>query len=137
MNYNKVILMGHLARDPEIKTSASGIPFCNITLGVNYGPKDKREVLFMDATAFSKTAEFIGQYFRKGSPILIEGRLTQQKWEKDGQERQRYVVNVESATFGMKDKVDENKAAAAPEYSLAQPDRKPAAKAAFEDELPF
>ena len=85
-NFNKVILAGNLTRDPELRYTPQGTAIAKIGVAINEkwtdkeGQKKERTV-FVDVDAFGKTAEVIGQYFKKGRPILIEGRLKLDQWE--------------------------------------------------------
>ena len=84
LNVNNVILAGNLTRDPEIKTTASGMVIANLSVAVNTRfSKDKEEVYFANCTAFAKTAEFCAR-MPKGHPVYIEARLKDGSYEKDG-----------------------------------------------------
>lgn len=105
-SYNKVILMGNLTRDPELKYLPSGMAVANLGLAVNRVWTDREsgekreEVSFVDLEAWGRTAETMNEYLQKGSPALVEGRLRQQRWETDdGQNRSRLVVVVERFEF--------------------------------------
>ena len=105
-SYNKVILMGNLTRDPELKYLPSGAAVANIGIAVNRVYNDrqsgekKEEVCFVDLDAFGRTAEIINEYFQKGRPILVEGRLRLQTWETDdGQRRSKHSVMVDRFEF--------------------------------------
>jgi single-strand DNA-binding protein len=105
-SYNKVILMGHLTRDPELKTLPnSDTQVCDFALAVNRRWKDasgndREEVLFIDCAAFGKTGQTIGESLTKGRPIHIEGRLKFEQWEQeDGQRRSKIRVVVEQFRF--------------------------------------
>ena len=105
-SYNKVILMGHLTRDPELKTLPnSDTQVCDFSLAVNRRWKDasggdREEVLFIDCAAFGKTGETIAGNLTKGRPIHIEGRLRLEQWEQeDGQRRSKHRVVVEQFRF--------------------------------------
>jgi single-strand DNA-binding protein len=113
-SFNKVIIMGNLTRDPELRYTPKGMAIAKIGLAVNRTWKSetgemKEEVTFVDVDAFGKQAETIGQYLRKGRPILVEGRLRLDQWDDKttGQKRSRLGVVLESFTF-----VDSNKSAA-------------------------
>ena len=99
-NYNRVTLIGHLTRDPEIRYTSSNKPIAGIGLAVNDTPwKDaagnKQEyVNFFDCDAFGAQAEALSKYVRKGDPILVDGVLKQERWEKDGHNRSKVVVKV-------------------------------------------
>ncbi len=104
-SYNKVILMGNLTRDPEMRFLPSNMPVAQIGLAVNEKWKNKQtdqweeRVNFIDCEAFGRTAEVINQYFQKGKPILIEGKLRLDQWEKDGQKRSKLKVVIDSFEF--------------------------------------
>ena len=123
-SYNKVILMGHLTRDPEQKELPSGTPVCEFGLGVNRRWKDaqgadKEEVLFVDCTAFGKVGQTIATHLTKGRAIHVEGHLKLDQWEaEDGTKRSKIKVIVEQFRFvdsKGKDGGDQGTAAAATE----------------------
>ena len=105
-SFNKVILMGNLTRDPELRYTPKGTAIAKIGLAVNRvwttetGEK-KEEVTFVDVDVFGRTAENVGQYMRKGSPMLIEGRLRLDQWDdkQTGQKRSRLGVVLETFQF--------------------------------------
>ena len=97
MDFNKVILTGHLTKDPEIKFAASGTQMAIFSLAVN-GRKDD-EASFFDCIAFDKTALLIAEYLTKGSPVLVEGYLKQDRWEHEGQKRSKVKIIVLSVKF--------------------------------------
>ena len=102
MDYNKVILIGRLTRKPEMRHTASGAAITGMCVAVNrrIGKDDKQDVTYIDVNAWGKTAEFCERYFDKGSPILIEGRLTLEKWtDKQGQNRSALKVTAETVAF--------------------------------------
>lgn len=112
-SFNKVILMGNVTRNPDVRT----IPGSNLTvastgLAVNSKYKDKEEVMFIDITVFGKQAEVMGLYVTKGSPLMIEGRLTFRTWEKDGAKFSKHEIILDSfQMLGSKrdrDEFDEN-----------------------------
>ena len=99
-NYNKVILMGHLTREPELSYTPSQTAICKFGLAVNHKYKDKEDVCFVDCTAFGKQAENINMYLGKGAPVLIEGRLCFEQWETpEGQPRSKHTITIERFTF--------------------------------------
>jgi single-strand DNA-binding protein len=104
-NYNKVILMGNLTRDPQLRYTPSQSAVCDFGLAVNrkWKAQDgqmKEEVTFVDCTAWGRTAENVSKYMTKGRPLFVEGRLTYQTWEgKDGQKRSKLLVTVENFQF--------------------------------------
>jgi single-strand DNA-binding protein len=98
-NYNKLILLGNLTRDPETKAAKSGTTLTTFGLAVN-DARDKEHPLFVDCVAFGKTAEVIAQHCRKGSSLLVDGRLSLDQWtDKDGQKRSRHKVLVDTFQF--------------------------------------
>src|SRR5438552_9721865 len=104
--YNKVILMGNLARDPQLKYLPSQTAVAEFGLAMNRRWKDpqgqdREEVCFVDCAAFGKTGEMINQYFTKGKPILIEGRLKLDQWEdkQGGGKRSKLSVVIENFHF--------------------------------------
>jgi single-strand DNA-binding protein len=105
-NFNKVILAGNLTRDPELRYTPKGTAVAKIGLAINRSWKTdtgemKEEVTFVDVDAFGRQAETIGQYFKKGRPILIEGRLKYDTWEdkQTNQKRSRLGVVLEGFQF--------------------------------------
>ena len=104
MNFNKVFLAGRITRDPELSYTPSNTPVVNFGIACNrtFSQNDstKEEVTFVDVKMFGKRAEIIHQYFAKGKPIFIEGRLNLDQWESsDGQKRSRLNVIAENFTF--------------------------------------
>lgn len=105
-NFNKVILAGNLTRDPELRYTPKGTAIARIGLAINRSwrtetGEQKEEVTFVDVDAFGKQAETIGQYFKKGRPILMEGRLRYDTWDdkQSGQKRSKLGVVLESFQF--------------------------------------
>jgi len=100
--YNKVILVGNLARDVEIRYTQSGAAIGKVGIATNRRYKtqtgeQKEEVMFIDLTFFGRTAEIANQYLRKGSKVLVDGRLVLEQWTaQDGSKRSRHSVTVEN-----------------------------------------
>jgi len=98
-SYNRVILMGNLTRDPELRYIPSGTAVSDVTLAVNDRIKRNNEwveeVSFIDVTLWGRTAEVANEYLSKGSPLLIEGRLRQDRWEKEGQKHSKLRVTCD------------------------------------------
>jgi len=96
---NRVILVGNLTRDPELRYIPSGTAVTDIGLAVNDRVKRNNEwvdeATFVDVTLWGRTAEVAGEYLSKGSPVLIEGRLKLDSWETDGQKRSKLKVVCE------------------------------------------
>lgn len=98
-NLNKVMLMGNLTRDPEIKCTPKGTAIADIGLAVsrNYtteGGEKREEVTFIDITLWGRVAEIVGEYCKKGSPLFVEGRLQLDSWDdkQTGQKRSKLKV---------------------------------------------
>lgn len=99
-SFNKVILMGNLTRDPEVRYTPSGTAVTDIGLAVNRNWFDKQanerreETTFVDVTLWGRTAEVAGEYLTKGRPVLIEGRLQLDQWDdrESGQKRSKLKV---------------------------------------------
>jgi single-strand DNA-binding protein len=104
-SYNKVILIGNLTREPELRVTASGLSICKLSLAVNrsYTTKDgekQEEVAYIDVDSFGRQAETIAKYLSKGNPLLVDGRLKLDSWEsKEGEKRSKLGVVLESFTF--------------------------------------
>lgn len=106
-SFNRVILMGNITRDPEVRFLPSGIAVADIGLAVNdrYQDKQTQEWVdrpnFIDCTAFGKSAESIGKFFSKGSAIHIEGKLRFEQWDDktSGQKRSKLKVIIDQWTF--------------------------------------
>jgi single-strand DNA-binding protein len=105
-NFNKVIIAGNLTRDPELRYTPKGTAVARITLAVNRTWKNesgenKEEVSFVDVDIWGRQAEVIGQYMKKGRPLLVEGRLKQDTWEDKNtkQKQSKLKVVLESFSF--------------------------------------
>lgn len=96
---NKVLLIGNLTRDPELRYTPQGTAVATLRLAVNrkYKGRDeqmKEEVCFVSAVVWSKMAETCGQYLHKGSPVFVEGRLQSRSWEDQATGKTRSVIEV-------------------------------------------
>ncbi len=106
-NLNKVMLMGNLTRDPELRyTPNTNTAVANIGLAINrrwrntQTNEQQEETTFVDCEAWGRTAEVLNQYLRKGRPVYLEGRLRLDQWQdKDGQNRSKLKVVVETFQF--------------------------------------
>ena len=105
-NFNKVILAGNLTRDPELRYTPKGTAIAKFGLAINRTwrtdtGESKEEVTFVDLDAFGKQAETLAQYMKKGSPLLVEGRLKLDQWDdkQTGQKRSRMGVVIEGFQF--------------------------------------
>lgn len=95
MNLNKIIMMGNLTRDPESK-QFSNSSVCKFGIAVNRKSKTTDEVCFVDVIAWGQLAEVCQKYLVKGKPVLVEGRLKLEQWEKDGKQNSRHVIILEN-----------------------------------------
>ncbi|MDQ8203655.1 single-stranded DNA-binding protein [Pelagicoccus sp. SDUM812003] len=102
-NFNRVILLGNLTRDPELRTTPRGTAVCQFGMAVNrtYRTSDsgetQEETTFVDLEAWGKQAEIISKYVTKGNPLFVEGRLKFDSWEsKEGEKRSKLKVIVEN-----------------------------------------
>jgi len=105
-NYNRVILVGNLTRDPQLKYLPSQMPVVDFGLAVNHkwrskDGQDREEVLFIDCSCFGKGAEIINTYCQKGKQLLVEGRLKLDVWEdkQGGGKRSKHSVVVDNFQF--------------------------------------
>jgi single-strand DNA-binding protein len=104
-SFNKVILMGNLTRDPDVRsTGTTGMKVARLGVAVNERRKDRTGQMqdfpvFVDVDAWDKLAELCGQYLAKGSSILVEGRLQMGSWEKDGVKHQKLKVRASTIKF--------------------------------------
>jgi single-strand DNA-binding protein len=97
---NRVILMGNLTKDVEVRNTPSGTAVADVGVAVNEHRKNQagesvQETTFVDATFWGRTAEIAAEYLGKGSPVIIEGRLKLDQWETDGQKRSKLKVVCE------------------------------------------
>jgi single-strand DNA-binding protein len=110
---NKTILVGRLTRDPEFKT-INGNSFVQISIanGRKYksNGETKEETNFLECQAWGKLSEIINQYAKKGSQVCIEGRIKQERWEKDGKKNSRIIIVIENLQLlgGKKDGQSQN-----------------------------
>src|SRR4030043_486569 len=104
-NFNRVLLMGNLTKDPELRYTPQGTAVCNLRLAVNRKFRNKNqelkeEVCFITAVVWNKQAETCNQYLHKGSPLFVEGRLQSRSWEDAaGQKRNVIEVRAEGVQF--------------------------------------
>lgn len=123
-SFNKVVLVGNLTRDPELRYTPKGTAIAKIGLAVNRvwtndAGEKKEEVTFVDVDIFGRTAENVGQYCRKGKPVLIEGRLKLDQWDdkQTGQKKQKLGVVAELVQFLSSGEKTESSPAATPHRS--------------------
>lgn len=104
--FSKAIITGNLTRDPELRTTPNGATVCSFSVAVNRVYRDasgeqREDVSFIDCSAWGKLGEMINQYAKKGSGVLVSGRLDQRSWEDKttGQKRSRVEIVVEDFNF--------------------------------------
>ncbi len=155
-DFNKVMLMGNLTRDPEVRYTPSGTAVTDLGLAVNRNFKGsdgqlKEETCFVRVTVWARQAENCAQYLKKGSPVFIEGRLKYDEWEKEGQKLSRLSVVGERVQFlgaprGASFQDGDHGGESSPGRSAAQEESRQAAAAPpqmasgleeDEDDLPF
>ena len=150
-SFNKVILLGNLTRDPEVRYTPKGSAVCDLGIAVNRtytldNGEKREEVTYVDVTLWARLAEIAGEYLKKGRPVFIEGRLQLDTWDdkQSGQKRSKLRVIGETmqllgsrpgggggASEGDEDRPSRGKAAAAPPKAAA------AASEPDDDEIPF
>ncbi|HEY0369726.1 MAG TPA: single-stranded DNA-binding protein [Chthoniobacterales bacterium] len=147
-SFNKVILIGNLTRDPEVRYTPKGTAVAEIGLAVNRvyttdSGEKREEATFVDVTLWGRTAEIAGEYLKKGRPVFIEGRLQLDTWDdkQSGQKRSKLRVVGEGMQLiggrpgGGGGEPDEAGASRPPSRSAPPP--KPAASEPDDDEIPF
>lgn len=98
---NKVILMGRLTRDPEMRHTNSGTPVTTFSIAIDNGYGDNKRTDFVNCIAWNKTAEFVTKYFTKGKMIIVIGRITTRSWEtQDGKRAYATEVVANEVSFG-------------------------------------
>ncbi len=149
--YNRIILLGNLTKDIELRYTQSGSAIGNTSIATsrkfkNANGEQSEETLFVDITMFGRTAEIANQYLRKGSQVLIEGRLKLDQWTaQDGTKRSKHSVVVESLKMlGSKEDSGQQRHSEQPQQQYKQPvqrsaeTRPPLPDADInEDEIPF
>jgi single-strand DNA-binding protein len=143
-NLNKVLLLGNVTRDPEVRYTPKGSAVCDLGVAVNRAyttdsGEKREEVTFVDVTLWGRTAEVASEYLKKGRPVFIEGRLQMDTWDdkQTGQKRTRLRVVAENMQLlggrppsGTANAAGESRQATAPPKSSAAP-------GPDEDEIPF
>ena len=123
--FNKVILIGNLTKNPELRYTPNGTPVASFGLAVNRKFRQaedlKEEVCFVDIVVFCKQAEHCGQYLSKGNGVIVDGRLQQRRWEtEDGQKRSKHEVVAQTVTFLPKRQEAGGEAGAADEAGIEE-----------------
>jgi single-strand DNA-binding protein len=154
-NLNKVMLIGNVTRDPEVKYTPKGTAVAEVGLAINriYTPEGgerREETTFVDITFWGRQAEIVGQYAKKGSPLYVEGRLQLDSWEdkQSGQKRSKLrVVGEQLQLLGSRsggapaggdyEGGGEASSAPRPPQRTASPPQRPASEPPEEDDIPF
>jgi single-strand DNA-binding protein len=144
-SFNRVILLGNVTRAVELKHLQSGTAVAEIGLAVNDRRKDAggqwvEETTFVDVTCWGRTAEIAGEYLDKGEPVLIEGRLKLDSWEKDGKKQYKLRVVCEKLQLipnGRSTPPDEGSQQEARQRPAAKPKAQPATVPPADDACPF
>ena len=124
---NKVVLIGNLTRDPELRHTASGATVSDFGLAINskykQGDEWKENVCFVDITAWGNLAENCSKYLSKGSPVLIEGRLNFETWEKDGKKQNKLAVVATIVQFLGSKQYQDSEGTSPPEHTNKTPEK--------------
>jgi len=138
---NKVFIAGNLTRDPEVRHTPSGMAVADLRMAINRKYRDKNgkdveEVVYVSATVWGRQAETSAQYLTKGSPVLVEGRLKLDEWEKDGQKQSRLGVVAERVQFLSSGRGGSRGNSSNEEFGDAAPARNPGKSAGQNDRVP-
>lgn len=140
---NKVLLMGNLTRDPELRTTPKGTPICQFSLAINRGFKtesgeSREEVTYVDVEAWGKQGETIAKYVTKGRPLYVEGRLRLDQWEdkETKEKRTRMKVVLEHFQF-LGDGRAANGGGSGKTDTQGQPPPRPASAEKLDEDVPF
>src|SRR6476469_6057138 len=150
-SFNKVILLGNLTRDPEVRYTPTGTAVTELGMAVNRvytaeNGEKREETTFVDVTLWGRTAEIAGEYLKKGRPVFIEGRLQLDTWDdkQSGQKRSKLKVVGEGLQLlgaprgaGGGGGGGDEESGGAPRSSRPAPPPKPSASEPDDDEIPF
>ncbi len=120
---NHIVIMGRLTRDPELRYTQAQVPVASFTVAVDrdFGGRDggEKQTDFIDCSAWRQTGEFVSKYFRKGSMIVVSGRLQSRKWQdRDGNNRTSWEISADNVYFGeSRRREDENRDSYGGNYS--------------------
>ena len=124
-SFNKVILIGNMTADPELKQTASGVSVCSFTIAVNRrfakADQGQQNVDFLNIVTWRQQAEFVSRYFKKGTPILVCGQLQTRSWN-DNQGQKRYATEVVADEVSFVAPASQNAAPGAPTGIAYTPD---------------
>ena len=139
-SFNKLILIGNLTADPEVKQTQTGTSVCSFNIAVNrkYAKEGEQNVDFITVVAWRERAEFVGKFFKKGKPILVCGQLQSRTWaDKDGQRRVAWECVADELSFvsSAKDEQSNEKTSFSREESSYLPDAYAAKETPSADEF--
>ena len=101
--FNKVILIGNLTKDPELRYTPQGTPVCTLRLAsttkYKSGDSMKDDTLFINVVVWGKQGETVAQHLSKGRSVLVEGRLQERRWESEGQQRSKFEIVAQAVRF--------------------------------------
>ncbi len=146
MSFNKIIVVGNLGRDPELRYTPQGTPVCNFTVATNEKRKDRAGEMqdfttWFRVTLWGRQAETASQYLTKGRPVYIEGRLRLEEWtDRDGKQRYTLEVHATEMQFIGGSRGDETTTSAATPGGAArsaQDDPQPTEPELSDDDIPF
>ncbi len=108
MSYCKIVAMGRLVSDPELRKIPSGTPVCEFRMAFDNGWGDNKKTCFVSVTAWGKQAEFVERYFSKGKGIVVDGRLDMDEWndKESGNKRTKHYITAERVVFPVGGKSD-------------------------------
>lgn len=147
MSINRVIISGNLTRDPELRSTASGLPVLGFGVAVNDRRKNQQTgewedyPNFIDCTMFGARAESLSRFLTKGTKVSIEGKLRWSQWERDGQKRSKIEVIVDELEFMSSRNAQQGGAPAASSYSAPAPvvaaPVVDASSSVYDEDIPF
>ena len=148
-SYNKVMLMGNLVRDPELRVTPTGLSVCRFTIACSRTIRSEKaengsreETTFVDVESFGKSAEVVAKYFTKGRPIFVEGRLRLNEWQtQTGEKRSKLLVVMENFVFvGPNNTTQHSDDNASAPFNYAKVEQKQEAETPFnaaDEDVPF
>jgi single-strand DNA-binding protein len=143
MSFNKIILLGNLGRDPELRYTPQGTPVCSFTLATNEKRKDRAGEMqdattWFRVTLWGRQAETASQYLTKGRPVYIEGRLRLEEWtDRDGKARTTLEVHATDMQFINAGRAEDAPATAGTGKAPSGAERSPAEAELSDDDIPF
>ncbi len=151
MSINRVVISGNLTRDPEVRTTQSGMPVMSIGVAVNDRRRNSQtgewedHANYIDCTMFGNRAQNVSQYLSKGSKVTLEGKLRWSQWERDGQKRSKIEVIIDDIDFGGRgggqsqggNQMQNNSYGDASAYSAPQTPVVDTTSSVYDEDIPF